>query len=120
VAEKEIKTVKGLFEEAWRIYRRGRHLKEPPREEGCYAVWGRDSIFRGYIDVFHGAGEVWYSYRGRVSNNPARVHVGWWWSRPVPYLPPAPDWDAEVYIDGENEDPRKRARAVALVEAAGA
>lgn len=110
MADKEIKTVKGLFDECWRAYRKGHHTKEAPIEEGNYAVWGRDSIFRGYVDVFYGGGEVWYSFRGRVSNNPTKIHVGWWWSHPVPFLPPAPDWDAEVYLDGEDVDPQTGAR----------
>jgi len=85
-----------LFEAQIRVHRNGCFTAAPPRIEGLYATWSRDGGFRGYVEVLFEGAKPLYAFRGRVSADPTRIHVGWWWSRPLPPLPAAPSWDEET------------------------
>lgn len=80
------------FELSLRQYRSGNYSREAPRRPGLYAVWARDGHPRGYVFVKHHQERSFYVFEGRVDTDPARLHVGWWWSQPLPSLPLAPAW----------------------------
>lgn len=88
------KRFNALFEQEIRIHRKGTHTMVPPREEGCYPIWARDGSFRGFVEVVHEGRDFTpvYYFRSRRSAKAADIHVGWWWSKPFPALPNAPEW----------------------------
>ena len=81
-----------LFEAGLRHFRIGAHVPEPPTEEGIYPIWARDGGFRGYVEVTREGRSLRYRLGNRTSGRARDLHVGWWWSKPVPPLPAAPDW----------------------------
>lgn len=73
--------------------------RRAPDEPGLYAIAGRDGGFIGYCLVAQRGEELRYIriFGDRKTpymeaSNPREVHVGWWFSQPVPALPAAPRW----------------------------
>lgn len=104
MAEKEIETFDGLWKNAWLQFRKGKHTKRPPTEEGVYPIWAQDGTFRGYATAELQRGILHYRVYSFSSPNPKAVHVGWWWSMALPSLPTAPDWDEQEGGDPEDND----------------
>ena len=80
------------FELALAEYRRGDYVRAAPRIPGLYAIWGRDGGARGYVHVQKRGGVTYYAFEGRIEMDVRKIHVGWWWSKPLPGLPHAPLW----------------------------
>ena len=57
---------------------------DAPRAQGLYPVAARDGGFRGYVWVRSRSGRLVYELSGRTFAQPMDVHVGFWWTRPIP------------------------------------
>lgn len=90
-----------LFESAIRRFRQGTHRRVAPNDEGAYPVWSREGGFKGYVVVVRTPRGMRYMKGERASFDPYQVHVGWWWSRPLPALPSAPDWGVREEVSCE-------------------
>jgi hypothetical protein len=79
------------FKQSWERFLGGRWTRERPRKPGYYPVEGVQSgepdgsIPSKMVLVYEAEGKLCF----------AQSWGGWWWSEPLPMLPPTPDCNDE-------------------------
>ena len=81
-----------------------RWSRQPPTASGLFPIAARDGSFAGWVEHIpaseqHNLPARWVKYLPshptpyRMGRKPEEVHIGWWFTLPIPVPPSAPDWN---------------------------